>query len=107
VTLNGLGDRAGNASLEQLAMLLRIRGIETGIDVSRLKHASRIAEQVSGVPVSKLAPVVGDSIFDHKSPSHLPIPAEFEAFDPEWVGSERRISAPDPVAAAPRQEDES
>lgn len=103
VTLNGLGDRAGNASLEQLALLLRLRGIETGIEVAGLKRASQVAERVSGVPVSKLAPVVGDSIFDHKSPTHLPIPAEFEAFDPGWVGSERRVSAPDPVS--PRSDD--
>jgi homocitrate synthase NifV len=89
VTLTGLGDRAGNASLEQLAMLLHLRGIETGLDVSRLPAACRLVEEVSGVAVSKLAPVVGEYAFDHRSPAHLDVPTEFEAFDPTLVGSAR------------------
>ena len=90
VTINGLGDRAGNASLEQLVLLLHLQGIETGIEVSELRRASILVERLSGVAVSKLAPVVGDYIFDHRSPSHLGLPSEFEAFDPELVGRHRR-----------------
>ncbi len=91
VTVNGLGDRAGNASLEQLVLLLRLQGIETGIELSELHQASRLVERLSGVAVSKLAPVVGDFVFEHLSPSHLGLPAEFEAYDPEMIGRRRKV----------------
>lgn len=90
-TVNGLGDRAGNASLEQVAVLLEREGFETGIDLSQLRPVSEMVAEKSGVPVSGLAPVVGDYAFDHRSPSHLAEPAEFEAFTPELVGGERRL----------------
>jgi isopropylmalate/homocitrate/citramalate synthase len=91
VTINGLGDRAGNAALEPLVMLLAARGIETGVDPAALPQASRRVAELSGIPVSKLAPVVGEYAFDHKSPAHLSVPTEFEAFDPALVGGTRRI----------------
>jgi homocitrate synthase NifV len=91
VTVNGLGDRAGNASLEQLAVLLALHGFATGIDPRRLRELSKVVEERSGVPVSRLAPIVGAYVFDHRSPAHLPTPGEFEAFAPELVGSERRL----------------
>jgi homocitrate synthase NifV len=91
VTANGLGDRAGNASLEQIALLLQARGWSTGMDLGALKGLSRLVERLSGVPVSKLAPVVGEYVFAHKSPSHLYVPTEFEAFHPELIGTRRRI----------------
>jgi homocitrate synthase NifV len=91
VTINGLGDRAGNASLEQLAVLLEREGFDTGIDLSQLRFASELVAEESGIPVSGLAPVVGDFAFEHKSPSHLAEPSEFEAFEPELVGGERRL----------------
>lgn len=91
VTINGLGDRAGNASLEQVAVLLEREGFDTGIDLPGLRLVSEIVAEESGVPVSGLAPVVGDFAFDHKSPSHLAEPTEFEAFEPDLVGGERRL----------------
>ena len=91
VTINGLGDRAGNASLEQVVLLLHLHSIDTAIEVSELSRASRLVERLSGVALSKLAPVVGDFIFDHRSPSHLGLPSEFEAFDPRLIGRKRRI----------------
>jgi len=90
-TVNGLGDRAGNASLEQVTVLLEREGFETGIDLSQLRPVSGLVAERSGVPVSGLAPVVGEYAFDHRSPSHLAEPAEFEAFKPDLVGSERRL----------------
>jgi homocitrate synthase NifV len=91
VTANGLGDRAGNASLEQAALLLHLRGFDTGIDLTRLRSMSKAIERESDVPVSKLAPAVGDFVVHHKSPSHLADPGLFEAFAPELVGAERKI----------------
>jgi homocitrate synthase NifV len=91
VTVNGLGDRAGNAGLEQVVMLLRLRARPTGVEPSALKGLSRLVESLSGVPVSELAPVVGRYTFDHESPAHVEAPAEFEAFDPDLVGGERSL----------------
>jgi homocitrate synthase NifV len=91
VTINGLGDRAGNASLEQLATLLHLKGVGTGINLIALKRASRLVEAISRIAVSKLAPVVGEYVFDHKSPSHLTVPTEFEAFDPSLIGGVRHM----------------
>lgn len=92
VTVNGLGDRAGNASLEQVVLNLYVKGFDTGIVLRDLKKLSKTIEEESGVKVFKLAPVVGEKIFIHKSPSHLENPELFEAFDPELVGSKRKLS---------------
>ncbi len=91
VTVNGLGDRAGNAALEQVAMALYLKGYETGIRLDELGALSRTVEEESGVAVSKLAPVIGEYALWHKSPSHLRKPGLFEAFDPALVRSDRRL----------------
>jgi len=92
VTVNGLGDRAGNASLEQVAMALYAAGVDPGLRLGLLRELSRTVEAMTGIPVSKLAPIVGEFVFRHKSPSHLASPSLFEAFDPALVGAERSIS---------------
>lgn len=89
VTINGLGDRAGNASLEQVAMALYLRGIDTGVILQDVKLLSGAVEAASGVIVPKLAPVVGEYCFCHKSPGHLQSLGLFEAFDPALVGAVR------------------
>jgi len=91
VTVNGLGDRAGNASLEQVAMILHLRGIRTGIRLEILTHLSRAVADESGIAVPALAPVVGAFVATHKSAGHLEIPELFEAFDPALVGARRTI----------------
>lgn len=92
VTVNGLGDRAGNASLEQVVLSLHLKSFETGIILKDLKSLSESVEDASGIPVSKLAPVVGKHVFAHKSPGHLESPDLFEAFDPQLVGSKRELT---------------
>jgi homocitrate synthase NifV len=91
VTVNGLGDRAGNAALEQVAVALHLKGIETGIRLHELGALSKTVAEASGVAVSKLAPVVGEYVHWHRSPSHLRKPGLFEAFDPALVRSQRKI----------------
>jgi homocitrate synthase NifV len=91
VTVNGLGDRAGNAALEQVAVVLRLRNYVTGIDLSQLGTVSTAVESESGVKRSKLAPIVGEYVFWHKSPSHLACPELFEAVDPNLLSSERKM----------------
>jgi homocitrate synthase NifV len=91
VSVNGLGDRAGNASLEQVALSLHLRGYSTGIAPDRLKSLSKLVADESGVPVSKLAPIVGDFVAHHISASHLKNPGLFEAYDPALIGIKRKI----------------
>jgi homocitrate synthase NifV len=92
VTVNGLGDRAGNASLEQVVLSLHLKGFNTRVEIGDLRLLSRSVEEESGVSLSKLTPIVGEYIFSHKSPSHLENPGLFEAFDPEIVNSYRKLS---------------
>ena len=92
VTMNGLGDRAGNASLEQVVLSLHLKGFETGIVLKDLRSLSESVEEASGLHVPELAPVVGKHIFVHKSPGHLESPDLFEAFDPQLVGSKRELT---------------
>ena len=91
-TVNGLGDRAGNASLEQVAMVLHLQGLETGISLDTLRELSETVERESGIKVSKLAPVVGEFVATHKSPAHLENPGLFEAFDPSLISLQRKIT---------------
>jgi homocitrate synthase NifV len=91
-SVNGLGDRAGNASLEQVVMCLHHGGFETGVAFGELRALSKAVEAASGVRVSPLAPVVGEHAFAHKSPSHLEHPELFEAFDPRMVGVDRTLN---------------
>jgi homocitrate synthase NifV len=91
VTVNGLGDRAGNAPLEQVALALQLGRFETGVALRNLKTMSETVAKESGVQLSKLAPVVGEFVALHKSPSHLMDPDLFEAFDPKLVGIERKL----------------
>lgn len=91
VTINGLGDRAGNASLEQVVLSLYLKGFETDVRLQDLRQLSKTVEEESSVEVFKLAPVVGEHIFAHKSPAHLECPELFEAFDPQLLGIRRRL----------------
>jgi len=90
-TVNGLGDRAGNCSLEQIALLLELKEFITGIELDLLKPLSETVAKESGISLSPLAPVVGDYIFSHQSPAHLEVPELFEAYDPAMVGSQRKL----------------
>jgi isopropylmalate/homocitrate/citramalate synthase len=92
VTVNGLGDRAGNASLEQVVLNLYVKGFDTGIVLRDLRKLSKTIEEESGIKIFKLAPVVGEKIFIHKSPGHLENPELFEAFDPELISSKRELT---------------
>lgn len=87
VTVNGLGDRAGNASLEQVAVALYTKGADIGLRLDMLLELSKAVESMTHMPLSKLAPIVGEFVFCHKSPSHLNSPELFEAFDPALVGA--------------------
>ncbi len=91
VTVNGLGDRAGNCALEQIALCLELEGIRTGIDLARLPAISQAVAAESGIEVGPLSPVTGAYAFSHKSPGHLEVPGLFEAYDPKLVGRKQEV----------------
>lgn len=95
-TVNGLGERAGNAALEEVVMALkRIYNIQTGIDTKRLLELSRLVARASNCPVPPWKAIVGENAFAHESGIHahgiLHNPVTYEPFAPEDVGWERRF----------------
>ncbi|WP_274572710.1 2-isopropylmalate synthase [Neisseria leonii] len=73
-TVNGLGERAGNASLEEIVMALKVRhdvfGLETGIDTAQIVPASKLVSTITGYPVQPNKAVVGANAFAHESGIH-------------------------------------
>jgi 2-isopropylmalate synthase len=94
-TLNGIGERAGNAALEEIVMALRVRnanfGVTTRIDTRRLVPTSRLLAQLTGQPVPRNKAVVGENAFAHESGIHqhgmLRHRGTYEIMRPEDVGA--------------------
>jgi 2-isopropylmalate synthase len=93
-TINGLGERAGNAALEEVVMAMRTRNdilpYTTGIDTTRIMNISRRVSQVSGFPVQFNKAIVGKNAFLHESGIHqdgvLKNVQTFEIMRPEDIG---------------------
>ncbi|WP_414580843.1 homocitrate synthase [Scytonema sp. PCC 10023] len=95
-TVNGLGERAGNAALEEVVMALkRIYGVNVGLDTPRLLELSRLVAAASGSNVPPWKAIVGENTFAHEAGIHahgvLQNPMTYEPFAPEEVGWERRL----------------
>lgn len=91
VTVNGLGERAGNAAFEEVVMALKIaEGIDCGVDTSRFADLSALVSRASGHPIAPQKPIVGSHAFLHESGIHcagqLRDPHSYEPFDPTSVG---------------------
>jgi len=87
-SINGIGDRAGNAALEQLAIIFYLKGIKTGINLKKIRDVSNLVERLTGVKKTAYAPIVGDRsvIFFHVSPKHKQSTKSFEIIQPELLG---------------------
>jgi 2-isopropylmalate synthase len=99
VTVNGLGERAGNADLAQTVMIMEsMYRIRTGIRTERLVETSRLISRFSGIGILPTQPVVGENAFSHESGIHshgiLRNSATFEPgiMTPEMVGHRRRLT---------------
>jgi homocitrate synthase NifV len=95
-TVNGLGERAGNAALEEVVMgLQRCHGIETGIDLRNFPALSHRVAHASGRPVSWQKSIVGAGVFTHEAGIHvdglLKHPANYQGFDPALVGRSHQV----------------
>ncbi|HSW36337.1 MAG TPA: homocitrate synthase, partial [Candidatus Limnocylindrales bacterium] len=96
VTVNGLGERAGNAALEEVAMALKhLFGVNLGVNTKDFRSLCEYVARASGRPVYPNKPIVGANTFAHESGIHadgvLKHPATYEVFSPEEVGLERQI----------------
>ncbi len=93
-TINGIGERAGNAALEEVVMALRTRrdyfGLDTGIDAREFHRTSRLVADMLGMPVPPNKAVVGGNAFSHSSGIHvdgfLKERETYEIMRPEDVG---------------------
>ncbi len=98
VTINGLGERAGNASLEEVVMALHnLKGIKTRVNTKLLYETSRLVSKLTGVIVQPNKAVVGENAFGHESGIHthgiLSNPLTYEPFDPSVLGRGRWLQA--------------
>jgi 2-isopropylmalate synthase len=98
LTINGIGERAGNAALEEVAVVLRVRqatiGVTTNIKLDQLYATSRLLSEITGVPVAPNKAVVGANAFAHEAGIHqdgiLKNPLTYEIISPEAVGVPKR-----------------
>lgn len=95
-TVNGLGERCGNAPLEEVVLGLRLcNGIDTGIDVAAFPALSERVARASGRPLGWQKSVVGEGAFTHEAGIHidglLKDPANYQPYDPALIGRSHRI----------------
>lgn len=97
VTVNGLGERAGNAALEEVAAAMEASGVATGIALPRLSELSTLVAGASARPVSLSKPIVGENVFTHEAGIHVDgllkdrRTYEAEVMAPDRFGREHRI----------------
>ena len=95
-TVNGIGERAGNASLEELIMAMKILyGKDYGFKTKYIKELSDLVAKASGLPIPYNKPVVGNNVFRHESGIHVDAVIEeplcYEPYLPELVGQKRQL----------------
>ena len=98
VTINGLGERAGNAALEEVVMALHmIYKFKTGVNTRLLYSTSRMVSTLTGISVQANKAIVGENAFAHESGIHTRgvtvKPLTFEPIKPELVGRTRKLVA--------------
>jgi len=93
-TINGIGERAGNASLEEVVMAIKTRSdffnLTTNIDTRQIYGTSRLVSELTGFPVQPNKAIVGANAFRHQSGIHqdgiIKMPITYEIMDPRTVG---------------------
>jgi methanogen homocitrate synthase len=95
-TINGIGERAGNASLEELIMTLKIiYGVDLGFKIKHIQELSNLVEKYTQIKTPANKPIVGRNIFRHESGIHVDAvieePLTYEPFLPEMTGQNRQL----------------
>ncbi|MEM1738978.1 MAG: homocitrate synthase family protein [Candidatus Methanomethylicaceae archaeon] len=96
VTVNGIGERCGNAALEEVVMsLYALYGVDLNFHTEKLRELSLLVSKFSGIPIPVNKAIVGENDFRHESGIHvaavLKHPFTYEAYDPQIVGQERKL----------------
>ena len=96
VTVNGIGERAGNVPLQEFALTMEaLYNVTTGLDLTKLTEVSELVSRLAGVPLHPNQPITGRNVFSHESGIHVAAvynnPFAYEPITPESVGNERRI----------------
>ena len=93
--INGYGERAGNAALEEVVTTLERIGIKTGINMRRLPELSEVCEKYFNQPLALNKPIVGAHAFAHESGLHIAAilahPLTYEPINPRMVGRRRKF----------------
>ncbi len=97
VAVNGLGERAGNASLEEIVMILNsLYDVKLGINTKSIVKTSNLLERITGINVPPNKAIVGDNAFAHEAGIHvhgiLESAGTYEVLSPEMVGHHRRLT---------------
>jgi D-citramalate synthase len=97
VTVNGIGERAGNASLEEFVMsLICLYNVKLPVKTTKLQELSTLVSRMTGIPVPPNKAIVGSNAFSHESGLHtqavIAEPATYEPISPEMVGANRRFT---------------
>lgn len=95
-TVNGIGERAGNAALEEIVMALTlVYGLDLGFNIEKFCELSKLVEDLTNLKVPDNKPIVGKNVFRHESGIHVDAvieePLTYEPFLPELIGHTRRI----------------
>lgn len=94
-TVNGIGERAGNAALEEILVALRVHYDINNYDTNKIMSLSQKVSKYAGIKPSVTKAVVGEHAFSHESGIHvcaiLEEPRTYELFSPEMVGGQRRL----------------
>jgi 2-isopropylmalate synthase len=94
-TINGIGERAGNAAMEEVVMALKVRpeyfeGLYTDIDTVHFAETSKLVSELTGMPIQYNKAIIGRNAFAHESGIHqdgfLKGRATYEIMMPEWIG---------------------
>jgi 2-isopropylmalate synthase len=96
-TINGIGERAGNAALEEIVMAIKTRpdfyGVETGVDTTMISRISKLVSNITGFAVQNNKAIVGANAFAHESGIHqdgmLKNRSTYEIMTPQSVGLEK------------------
>ncbi len=97
-TINGLGERAGNASLEETVVTLRnLYNVQLDVKMQQIYSISQLVSRLTGIYVQPNKAIVGENAFTHESGIHtqgmLAHPGTYESIEPELVGGTRRLAS--------------
>lgn len=95
VTINGLGEKTGNADLAETAIAAYLYGIPLSLDLKQLYPVAKLVEKISKIAISPLKPVVGENVFKRESgvtaAQLISHPPAVEGYSPELLGRERDV----------------